>query len=474
MPSIAIYGRASLDRTERRISVDRQVARCQDLAAATWPDRVPLVLVDNNLSGSNPDVVRPAWNQLLAGIRSGDIEHVVAHEQSRFTRQPAQWDEFVVALTRAGIDRVHTVTQGVVPVNPGNRLLGRILAVVDADESERTRMRALAMHEQIAGEGRPGGGQYYGYRREWGRDGRSQLVIDADEAKVVRYIVDQLAAGQTGAWIADRLTADGVPTGRDGRRWWSTTVLGIARRPHVAGLRLHHDKTGPGRWEPIVQRDRWDRVQHIIGSPGGRPSRPRRHLLTGGIARCGLCGEPITTAQQKRPEGYVCSYACNKRPRVPEACGKISLGPVPIVEAVVARAVLARLRGPGAGRLTVVDDQPERAQLRERQGAAEARIARAAELYGAGELDELAWRQVNQTARSSADAARRQLDALPGAQVDLPGVEAVVEGWDGLLLEQRRAVLSRMVEHVVILPRTARRPADPYERVTERLDVVWR
>lgn len=475
MGSVAIYGRASIDKTERRISVDRQVARCRALAEDLWPGRVPVVFTDNNLSGSNPDVTRPQWDRLMAAIRAGEIEHVVAHEQSRLTRQPAQWDQLVVALTRAGIDKVHTVSQGAVPVNPGNRLLGRILAVVDADESERTSRRALAMHEHIADEGRPNGGRYYGYRRQYGPDGRPELVIDEDEARVVRLIIDGLAAGRPAGRIAEQLTAGDVPTGRDGRRWWSSTVLGVARRPHIAGLRLHNGKVvGDGRWEPIVDRARWERVQQIIGNAGGQPSRPRRHLLTGGIARCGVCGAPVSTTQQKRPKGYVQAYACSVRSWTPGACGKVALGPISVVEDLVACAVLERLRSPAAAAALTNHDDGDQARAFEEIAAAEARVARAAEMYGAGELDERTWRQMHQAARKAADEARGRLGRLGMVDIDLPALERIWDEWATMPLEQRRAVISRLVERVVILPRTGRRPADPYERVTERLDIRWR
>jgi DNA invertase Pin-like site-specific DNA recombinase len=86
----------------------------------------------------------------------------VCHEQSRLTRQPAQWDERVVTLHKAGIAKVNTVQGRTVPVEPGNRLVGRIMSVIDAEEVERTRARILAAHEQLAGEGRPNGGRQYG------------------------------------------------------------------------------------------------------------------------------------------------------------------------------------------------------------------------------------------------------------------------------------------------------------------------
>ena len=57
-----IYARASLDRTERRISVDRQIERCRALAAERYPDLTVVVYQDNNRSASDPDVQRPGFD----------------------------------------------------------------------------------------------------------------------------------------------------------------------------------------------------------------------------------------------------------------------------------------------------------------------------------------------------------------------------------------------------------------------------
>ena len=137
----AIYARASLDRTERRISVDRQIERCRALAAERYPDLTVVVHQDNNRSASDPDVQRPGFDALVASIRRGDVAELVAHEQSRLTRRPEQWETLLVTLSMSGIERVTTVQQGMIPVAQGGRLLGRILAVVDAEESERIKLR---------------------------------------------------------------------------------------------------------------------------------------------------------------------------------------------------------------------------------------------------------------------------------------------------------------------------------------------
>jgi DNA invertase Pin-like site-specific DNA recombinase len=475
---VAIYARASLDRDEKRISVDRQVARCEQLVAERFSNQPTKVFVDNSLSGSDPELHRPGYEALLAAIRTDQVGQVVVHEQSRLTRLPAVWDELVVALTRAGIEQVHTVQQGTIPVAPGGRLLGRILAVVDAEESERIRLRAKAHAEHLASEGRPNGGRYYGYRRVIGPDGRSALEIYEPEAAVVRRIVDELLKGRSGYQIAEALNGDRVPTGKGGRRWWGQAVLAIARAPHIAGLRKHHGQVvGEGTWRPIVARDRWELLQSAIGTDPhrGQPWKPRRWLLTGGLAVCGACGAPMYTNKQPRASGNIDAYVCSPRAKpATSACGKVSLSPAQLVEDIVVGAALDALESPDLAEALTGDDGGIRSEIVERLAAAEYRVARAAEMFGAGEIDEVTWRRMHGPAAAAVDIARVELGALAGPSVDLPPFDRLRASWGSLTVLQQRQAIATVVEKVVVAPRTGRRPADHEERIRERLSITWR
>jgi DNA invertase Pin-like site-specific DNA recombinase len=96
---------------------------------------VPVVVFcDNDLSAANGDH-RPGLDALIAAVRRGEIAQVVCAEQSRLTRRPAEWEDLVVTLAKAGIAELHTYRKGVVNVS-GSKLVGRILSAVDAEEIE--------------------------------------------------------------------------------------------------------------------------------------------------------------------------------------------------------------------------------------------------------------------------------------------------------------------------------------------------
>jgi site-specific DNA recombinase len=492
MHVIAIYARASSDRSLRRISVDRQVEQCTDKAKELFPGMEISTFIDNDKSASDPTVERPQYNALIAAIRRGEVKELVVHQQSRLSRQGAgDWDQLVVTLTKAGIEKVHTVLNGTVAVDPGNRLLGRIMSVIDQEESERTKARMSAAHELRAQQGRPAGPAPYGYVSRLGEDRRPEWVIDEPEARVVRLIADRLVAGYSLNAIRDELDDAGEAPPR-GARWHGHTVRAVVSTPSVAGLRQYRGEVvGAARWPAIVPPEHWSKVMRALGSATvtdaagktysverKRQRKGRRWLLSGGLIRCGRCGGQmgvaLTTALKNQAQPHM--YRCVSRAIMPDNCGSTCVSPAAVVEAIVVEAVLRELDDPRMARRLLEHPDPERAALLAELADVTETMRTAARLWGAGDLDEATFREFHDPAKARADAARARLAALPEADIELPTVELVRSGWDDLPLAQRRAFLERFVERVVVLPAasTGRSKLSEKERVAARLDIVWR
>jgi DNA invertase Pin-like site-specific DNA recombinase len=487
-PLIAIITRASRDREDRRISTDRQEERCKALAADRFPGVPTRVYCDNNVSGADPDAERDGLDAFMVDLRAGLVAEVVTHEQSRITRIPEVWERITVALSKAGIDKVHTVQAGIITVGEGNRLVGRLLAIVDAEEVERTRARTLAAHQQLAIEGRPSGGRTYGYRSVEGSDQRAALVIEPEEAKVIRLISDRLIEGYSLRAICTELNDAAVPTPRGGARWIPRTVRTIVTKPTIAGLR-GHTPTGtlnPAKWDYILTEERWRQTVRALGSKtvmdaaGRRHHAPRAHrsggrrwLLTGGLARCGLCHQRLVVVQTGA--GMVASYSCH-RTAGPDNCCGVSLSPASVVEDYVVGQVLDAIEDPKVAARLKTDLDPKRKALLVELADARALMDEAAELRGAGVYDKSLWEKQFFPANARAEAARSALVALPDFDVELPPADQIAERWKEMPLRQRRALLERFVEVVEVMPaaKLGRPTQTPWERVDERVEMTWR
>lgn len=503
-PTVLVYARASSDPDDQRISVDRQLDLCADKARQEWPDAHVLSFRDDNRSASKPGVHRPGYEGFLAAVRAarpGEIVGVVVNEQSRLTRQTSQWEELVVALTRAGVEQITTLRAGPVSVGEGSRLIGRILALVDADEAERTRARVRAAHRSLFEEGRPTGAPPFGFKavREApdGGKARTRWVHDEAQAAAVRAMFTWVLDGLAIQVIADKLNAEGIAPRtatwnfrkrprRTAPQWTYTGVRSVLRTPAVAGLRAHTDADGvvqtvpATQWDAIVPLDQWQKVQRLLGQPrtvtgaNGQTYRvatkpaptPRRYLLSGGsrndgaggrevygVLRCGKCGLPLAAqTQQRRNGGRVPAYQCH--PKVsPGACGGVSISPADDVEEHVVVALQNELRrSPKLRARLSAHQDAETARLRAERDDAKATMLDASRLRGTGDLDADSWEQMYRPARQRHDRAEAALAGLAAGEVDLPAVDDVLDGWEDLTLRQRRAVVDRLVESIVVEP----------------------
>jgi DNA invertase Pin-like site-specific DNA recombinase len=492
MPVIGVYARASRDKDDKRISVDRQIERCTKLAGERWPGAPVRVYVDNEVSGADPDAVRPDYNRIIADIRRGELDEIVTHEQSRLTRQPTVWEELVVTLTRAGITTVWTVQSGAVPVDAGNRLLGRIMAVIDAEEVERIKARQRAAAEQIRAEGRPGGGTApYGYRKTKGDDNRPVLVIDDDQAAVIRSVSDDICDGYSMRSIAADLNRREVPSPSGSGRWNPTVIRAMIIRPSQAGLRTRsvkekgrgerHEIVGPARWEPILAETRWRQTLDMLGTStvtGGdgkthtvrreQPGRPRRWLLTNGLGRCSRCGHKLGAMTARK--GPI-QFRCGQR----AGCGKVSIQPAEGVEGWVHRQLVDYLAANPKLAPALEGDDPERERLEEQRRRADRDMTEAVILKGDGEIDEVEFRLMHSGAKKRRQQAQAELDARPVPEADIPDVDAIRNQWEQLPLSRKQKALSHYIEAVTVHPATGNHlDWTQDERFAERVKITWK
>jgi DNA invertase Pin-like site-specific DNA recombinase len=492
MPVTAVYARASKDKDDKRISVDRQVDRCRGLAESLFPDRPVMAFVDNDKSGADPDVERPGFNDFLAAVRRGEIGEVVVHEQSRLTRIPAVWEELVVALTKAGIAKIHTVQQGVVSVDPGNRLVGSIMALIDAEEVERGKARSRAAAEQMRAEGRPGGIAPYGYRRVLGDDGRPAWEVEPDEADAIRRICDAVCDGFSLSSIVTRLNNGTIPAPRRGKKVWTSSGLRlILIRPSLAGLRSRsirekgkaprHQIIGPARWgkEPVLTEQRWRRTLDTLGAltvtgidgkthvaRRNQGRRPTRWMLTTGVTRCAHCGGPMEAAVHGKGRKYRCSSSKG-------GCGNIMIGPAEAFEEWVHVQLVGYLASNPKLAAVLDHDDPERERLEEGRRRAQRSMDEALVLLREEEIDVVAFKELNSAAKARFAEFQAAIEALPVPDTEIPDVDAIRNRWQQLPLSRRRKAITHYIKAVTV-DSAVGNARDPFERFARRVMITWR
>lgn len=158
---------------------------------------------DNGYSGRTID--RPALQQMLSDIKSGEIDAVVIYKLDRLSRK--QRDTLSIIedyLLKNGIDLV-SLNETLDTTSPWGRAMIGVLSSFNQLESENIAMRTAMGRYATAREGGYAGGKPpLGYRAVNG-----ELIIVPEEAEIVRLVFALRAEGGTLIGIADELNKRG-------------------------------------------------------------------------------------------------------------------------------------------------------------------------------------------------------------------------------------------------------------------------
>lgn len=428
---VGIYVRISKDRNDGK-GAGLGVARQQEDAIA-YADRNGLgtsfeVYDDNDRSGWDPSIERPGFSRMLADIRAGKLVAVVAWHSDRYTRQPLQL-ELLWSATKDSGTQLHTVLGGHVT----SALSLRIQGAVSAEESDVKSARISRKHEELAM-----GGKFHGGRRRFGYSPGMDSIVE-EEAWYVRQVAERILAGESLSSLARWLREEGVQTPAGGT--WSGPNLGtMMKRPHLAGIRVHHGTQREATWTPILDRATYELVLHVLSDPARRtsPSNARVYLLAG-LATCATCGAHLRGRPLTGKPGR--AYAC--------ATGRHCHRPVEIVDQVVEDRVVAKLIDLEENGTVVADDQSASAvailevQL-EQLGA---RLKSVTRMFALGQIDEETFAETTPEIQSERERLQLELDTARSAWVRPnetlkgmtgPGAPAA---WEAASLSRKRAIL---------------------------------
>lgn len=488
---VALYARISQDDDGTGDGVTRQLEDARALAQARgW--HVVAEHVDNDISAT-AGRHRPAYQDVMASARAGHIDRIVVWQTSRLWRSRRERAAGIEHLRDARVSVTSVRGPDLDLATAAGRGLAGLLGELDTWESEVKGERVERAAKQRAQRGQANGVTPYGWTRivdidDRGRRTGTRDVIDPGPAEVVREVTARLLRAESLAGITRDLNDRGIPApgarltfaaktrakgNPDGARWSPTSVRKLALRPANAGLRVHHagrdDETVyAAAWPALVARHDWERLVALLTRPGRPATRPggRQHLLTWGVAECGVCGDHLRAATKRptRSRAPLHLLVCQGRGCV----GRSEAA----VDDIVAATVIARLRRPDAlGWLRTHDDS---AALAARDEAAElrGRIRQAADAFAAGRVGIEALTRVEEQCRPALEAAERRLASASrvapvGVLEDLAG-ESAERAWAAADVSTRRAVLEVLGLRVRVL-RT--RPGPGFDPAA--VEITW-
>ena len=335
-----IYPRFS---TEHQHSIEEQVdactRRCRELGLALLG-----VYPDEAVSGTK--LSRASFDKMMDDPRAGLADTVVIYDQSRLMRDIEGWFAVRKELQLMGV-RVISATQDFVGGDirkSDNFMMESIQATFDQMHVLITREKVTAKLHYMARTGlHTGGVPALGYRTKEIGDGKKILIVDDQEAAIVRRIFRAYDSGESYKSIIDSLNADGIKTKR-GNKFGSNSLHDLLKNKLYIGIQVYgakvyrpdgtrnsHSPEGENvitRDAPelmIVDKTLFDRVQQRMAenkhNQAGRPPESRKYPLKGKVF-CGLCGSAMTVAASKIKGKTYYYYRCGQKDRTHDCPGR--------------------------------------------------------------------------------------------------------------------------------------------------------
>jgi site-specific DNA recombinase len=431
----AIYARISSDRDGEALGVERQLEDCRKLCAGHgW---TATEYVDNNLSASKRDVVRPEYNRLVKDIKNGKVDVVVVWDIDRLTRRPLELEQFAETCEAAGMtEDIHTVS------GPVALLFARIKGAVAAEEARKTAERGARKKLELAQAGKPhGGSRAFGYER----DG---VTTNPVEVELIREASARILQGESLHTVRRDWQERGVKTATGKTKWSVSTIKRVLTSPRVAGLRQYQGEILEGvqtAWQPIIDRETWEKVRAVLTDPKRFTGPRTQSYPLSGILTCALCGEPLKAMPR---QGRRC-YGCKKETG---GCGRIHVRSEAIEDFIF-------------GVILPVADSPELrdALQAEEEGTAEAArelvlanaddekmLSQLSDDYADREIDRQTFLKQRQRLRERIEARESQLTTIRGTTALGRLGGEVQSSWDSMSAEDKRSIIKSLINEIEV------------------------
>ena len=335
---IAIYCRVSTD--EFGYSIDEQKRLLEEWCKAN-DYIIYKCYSDRGISGKNIKD-RPALKELLSDAKEGKFDMVISWKINRVSRKLEDVLKIVSLLEKNNIT-FKSYSEPFETDTPAGRMQFQMMALIGEFErgtiAQNVKMGMIAK----AKSGNWCGGRVLGYdlvpnnSPEEEKKGKNKLEINEKEAEIVRFIFNEYSKGKGYKAITNQINKLGYKT-KKGNNFSVGSIRDILTNPVYIGeirynvrqnwseKRRRNINPNPirvkGKHEAIIDRELWDKVQLILESKKGKPSRiyDGEYPLTG-ILRCPKCGAGMVISRttntladgtKKRIAYYCCGNWKNK------------------------------------------------------------------------------------------------------------------------------------------------------------------
>ncbi|MEC5150906.1 recombinase family protein [Cryobacterium sp. GrIS_2_6] len=437
---IGAYQRISFDGEGDGLGVARQLEDTHKLAEIRgWS--IIRDYTDNNFSAFKKHIVRPQFEQMILDLKAGIIDGIVAYDLDRIARQPSDLER-LIAIYEDHAELTFATVQGDIDLAGEGITMARIMVAFANKSSRDTSRRIKRKLLENAQEGKPHGSPIrpYGYSD-------NPMILDPQEAHVLKLMGSYLKSGFSYYEIAKRLTELGLPT-RAGKPWEPSTIRKHLTNPRHAGFRVLEGVKYKGKWEHVFEDDDWLIMQAIIQrrheNIRGRPNNSR-YLLTR-LLKCKKCGGDLfgMTKRDASSRPLRRTYQCR-------GCNGMCIGADPL-DHFIRESVIFRLDSELMGEVLQAQksEGPILLRMLEEQRRLKARIDVMFDSFVDGKIDKRQFAYAQDRLNQKITVLQRDIDSLYKTQtrVSLKPGETIRDAWNSNPDGWRRELTDMFIEKI--------------------------
>lgn len=334
---VAAYCRVSTEQDEQLNSFENQVTYYTEYINRNPQYELAGIYADEGISGTSTKR-REDFNRMILDCEAGKIDLIITKSISRFARNTQDCLNYSRKLKDLGIG-VLFEKEGINTLDSTGELLFTILSSLAQDESrsisENCQWGIRSLFKQ--GVLHLNANRFYGYDKDEG----GKLVINPEQAKIVRWIFESYMDGVSPDVLARKLNEEGVPGCMGEAKWATSTIIGILQNEkHMGDAILQKTYTADfltkkmvknegqieqyyvkDDHEAIIDKELWEAVQMEI-------ARRKEYLQKHGLRTmgrytdsqpfsnrvfCGTCGNVFWRRTLSRLNGPVKVWMCGQR-----------------------------------------------------------------------------------------------------------------------------------------------------------------
>lgn len=339
---VAAYARVSTDHEDQETSLSAQTEYYRKKITEHPGWEFVEIYVDDGISGLSTKH-REGFNRMVEDCLAGRIDLILTKSISRFARNTVDTVTTIRKLKDSGVG-VYFEKENIFTTDSKGEFLLTIMSSLAQEESRSISENVTWGQRKRMADGKVS----IAYGRFLGYDKGSEkytMVVNEEQARIVRRIFYMFLQGYTPHTMAGLLTADGVPTPGGCKAWNQQTIRRILSNEKYKGDALLQKeftvdylqkkvKKNEGELpqyyvkedhEPIISPWLFDYVQKRLKERGDVPGRYSGVTVLSSKLECGVCGSLYTPRPWHSTSYNNLVWQCRNKTKKGQKCPTLNL-----------------------------------------------------------------------------------------------------------------------------------------------------